>query len=62
MKTIHFCPCCGRCIGESMSSDDTSQTKVLTNEPMRIKKKQFVIKTTCKKCKSQLYVSLEFVG
>ena len=61
MKNIHFCPYCGRCIGESVSSDDTSQTKVLAREPARLKKKQFIIKTTCKKCKNLIFVSLEFI-
>ncbi len=60
MKTIHYCPCCGRCIGESTTSDETCLCKVLTKEPAKLKKHQFILKNTCKKCKTVIYVSLEF--
>lgn len=61
MKAIHYCPCCGRYIGESIGSDESCQCKVLTVEPKKLKKKQLIMKSTCKKCKTTLYVSLEFI-
>lgn len=59
MKNILFCPNCGRCLGESSSLDENWICKILTKPPYP-KKHQFILKNTCKKCKTVIYMALEF--
>jgi len=61
-ETKLFCPNCGRCLGECSSSDDESIEKVLTQKPKVIKKKQMIHQMKCVKCKSKLYISMEFIN
>ncbi len=56
-----FCPSCGRCIGQSTSTDDTSIEKVLLQLPKNIKKKQMIYEVKCIKCKNHVFISAEFL-
>ena len=61
MENKLHCPHCGRCIGICSSNDETAVSKVLCVKPKRLKKKQMVQGLKCIKCKSIVYVSLEFI-
>lgn len=56
-----FCPHCGRCLGECVSSDDSAISKILISKPTRLRKKHFVHDMKCLKCKRQLYIVMEFI-
>ena len=60
MKIKLFCPHCGRCLGECMASDETSDCRVLINQPRKTKKKRFIHSMKCKKCKQEIYIVMEF--
>lgn len=60
MKIKLHCPFCERCIGYSISSDNTGLTKILVKEPKRLRKTQMIHQVKCSKCKSDLFVSMEF--
>ena len=49
-----YCPTCGRYLGESKSTDETSIEKVLTTAPKSIKKKQAIYEVKCNKCKKNV--------
>ena len=51
MKIKLYCPFCERCIGYSISSDNTGLTKILVKEPKRLRKTQMIHQIKCSKCK-----------
>ena len=55
-----YCPHCGRCLGECVSSDDTGVNRVLVAPPARSKKKRFIHDMKCVKCKQEIYIVMEF--
>lgn len=59
VKTSVHCPVCGRCIGECLNSDETGHCIPLIKPP-DIKGKQLVLTQRCKKCKTELYISMSF--
>lgn len=62
MKTTKmYCPTCGRYLGESKSTDETSIEKVLTTAPKSIRKKQAIYEVKCNKCKKNVFISVEFI-
>ncbi len=56
-----FCPNCGRCLGEFISSDDTGISKTLIKRPTKLKRKQVIYDVKCVRCKERVYISMEFV-
>lgn len=56
-----YCPFCGRYLGESLSTDDSTIEKVLTKIPKKIRKKQAVYDVKCSKCKENVFISVEFI-
>lgn len=61
MKTKMFCPHCGRCLGESITSDETGVVKALVIVPTKLKRKQFIYDVKCVRCKEKVFISMEFV-
>ena len=60
MKLKLFCPHCGRCLGECMSTDDECDCRVLIKEPRQTKKKRFIHNMKCLKCKNEIFIVMEF--
>ncbi len=61
MNNKLYCPHCGRCLGECVSSDDTAVNRVLVKPPAQTKKKRFIHDMKCVKCKQEIYIVMEFV-
>jgi len=55
-----YCPHCGRCLGECVSSDETGVNRVLVKPPAHSKKKRFIHDMKCVKCKQEIYIVMEF--
>lgn len=55
-----FCPHCGRCLGDGISSDEKGEVKALVNKPTKLKRKQFIHDAKCIRCKNRVYISMEF--
>ncbi len=55
-----YCPHCGRCLGECVSSDESSNCRILVNKPTRINSKHFIHDMKCVKCKQEVYILMEF--
>ena len=62
MKIKLFCPHCGRCLGEALSSDETGQVKVLASPPSIIKDNEMLHSKKCVKCKNTNYISMNFIN
>lgn len=60
MTTKLFCPNCGRCLGEGISSDECSEVKALVKKPLKLKTKQVIYDVKCVRCKERVYISMEF--
>lgn len=65
MEQKMICPHenCKRCIGYfNLHSTDieNSYYKILTNEPIKLKKKERYFHFTCKRCKNEIYILLGF--
>lgn len=60
MTTKIYCPCCGRFIGECKSTDEEGICKATLVEPRKTKKKSCYVTNICKKCKSDIYILMEF--
>ncbi len=61
MNNKLYCPHCGRCLGECISSDGSAVNKVLISEPTRLRKKHFIHSMKCLKCKQEIYIIMEFI-
>ena len=59
MKLKLFCPHCGRCLGECIASDDTSDCRVLVKPPIKSKRKRFIHNMKCLKCKNEIFIVME---
>lgn len=60
MTTKLYCPNCGRCLGECVSSDESAVNRVLIKKPTRLRKKHFIHDMRCIKCKEELFIVMEF--
>jgi len=60
VTTKIYCPCCGRYIGDCNSTDDHSVCKATLVKPKKRKKQSCYITNICKKCKSDIYILMEF--
>lgn len=59
MSTKVYCPCCGRFIGDYNSADE-SIVKATMVKPKNNKRKSCYLTNICKKCKSEIYILMEF--
>ena len=55
-----YCPHCGRCLGQCLSSSSASRCKVLVSPPNKIKSKYFIHNMKCFKCKNEIYILMGF--
>ena len=56
-----FCPHCGRCLGECITSNEQATCRILIKPPEHIKKKHFIHDMKCLKCKNEIYILMEFI-
>lgn len=55
-----YCPYCGRCLGECISSDEGSNCRTLIKQPSRMSNKHFIHNMKCMKCKQEIFILMEF--